>query len=57
MIMGKGKHSEWQKVRVNKLYEDDYDPSNKVIRKRIKEIKMILEERNKNIFYRYRPLK
>ena len=50
MIMGKGKHNEWQQVRVNKLYEDDYEPSNKVIRKRIKnktnkEIKMILSER------------
>ena len=50
MIMGKGKHNEWQQVRVNKLYEDDYDPRNKVIRKRIKnkinkEIKMIFSER------------
>ena len=50
MIMGKGKHSEWQKVRVNKLYEDDYEPSNKVIRKRIKnkinkDIKAMLQER------------
>lgn len=50
MTMGKGKHSEWKKVRVNKLYEDDYDPSNKVIRKRTKnkinkEIKVILLER------------
>ena len=50
MIMGKGKYNEWQQVRVNKLYEDDYEPSNKVIRKRIKnkinkEIKIILSER------------
>ena len=50
MIMGKGKHNEWHKVMVKKLYDDDYEPSNKVIRKRIKnkinkEIKRILEER------------
>ena len=50
MTMGKGEHSEWKKVRVNKLYEDDYEPSNKVIRKRIKnkinkEIKAILSEK------------
>ena len=50
MIMGKGKHNEWHKAMVNKLYEDDYEPSNKVIRKRIKnkinkEIKMMLSER------------
>ena len=49
MIMGKGKHNEWHKVMVKKLYDDDYEPSNKVIRKRIKnkinkEIKRILEE-------------
>lgn len=41
MIMGKGKH----KAMVNKLYEDDYGPSNKVIRKINKEIKMMLSER------------
>ena len=50
MIMGKGKHNEWRKVMVKKLYEDDYAPSNKVIRKRIKnkinkEIKAVLQER------------
>lgn len=50
MTMGKGKHNEWHMTRVSKLYDDDYEPSNKVIRKRIKnkinkEIKAILSER------------
>ena len=47
--MGKGINSKWNKIRVHKLYEDDYEPSNKVIRKRMKErdkkeIKIFLEE-------------
>lgn len=34
--MGKGKHNMFNKVRVTKLYYDDYVPKNKVVRKRIK---------------------
>ncbi len=50
MIMGKGKHNEWHKLQYKGVYCDDYEPSNKVIRKRIKnkinkEIKMMLSER------------
>ena len=52
MTMGK----EWHKVQYKGMYCDDYEPSNKVVRKRIKnkinkEIKMILSDKNKNKKY------
>lgn len=50
MTMGKGKHNEWHRTQYKGVYYDDYEPSNKVVRKRIKnkinkEIKAILSER------------
>ena len=50
IVMGKGKHNEWHKRQYKCVYCDDYAPSNKRIRKIIKnkinkEIKMILQER------------
>lgn len=50
MTMSKGKHNEWHRVQYKGVYCDGYEPSNKVVRKRIKnkinkEIKAILSER------------
>ena len=50
MTMGKDEHNECHKLQYKGVYCDDYEPSNKVVRKRIKnkinkEIKMILSER------------
>lgn len=50
MTMAKGKHIEWHKVKYKGVYCDDYEPSNKIVRKRMKEkinkeIKKYFEER------------
>lgn len=45
MIMGKGKHNEWHKTLIHNQYVDDIRPTNKQIRQRIKEIKVIFSER------------
>ena len=54
VVMGKGKHNGWHKVQYKGVYCDDYEPSNKTVRKRIKdkinkEIKIILSD--KKYFY------